>query len=105
MLRDADPAGRRRTAFVDYIAKNAYSLSLAVSLGQVKTLIECPFSMTHSALPPEEMARGVRLRKSEGRSSKDAAEALGKSDDAVRKIYSRALSRLASLMSEADSSS
>jgi cystathionine beta-lyase/cystathionine gamma-synthase len=67
ILKDADPAGHRGTAFVNYVAKNAYSISLAVSLGQIKTLIECPFSMTHSSLPQVEMARhgvlpgGIRL--------------------------------------------
>lgn len=34
--------------FVDYIADNAYCITLAVSLGQIKTLIENPYSMTHS---------------------------------------------------------
>lgn len=38
---------------IDYIANNAYSITLAVSLGQIRTLIEEPFSMTHSALPEE----------------------------------------------------
>jgi cystathionine beta-lyase/cystathionine gamma-synthase len=53
--------------FVDYIAENAYAISLAVSLGQVKTLIECPYFMTHAALPDEEKRRrgivpgGLRL--------------------------------------------
>lgn len=67
VLRDERPDGSVGARFVDYIARNAYSISLAVSLGQVKTLIECPFSMTHSALPPEEMKRrgilpgGIRL--------------------------------------------
>lgn len=67
VLKDATPEGRLGATFVDYVARNAYSISLAVSLGQVKTLIECPFYMTHSALPPEEMARhgvvpgGIRL--------------------------------------------
>lgn len=56
VLKDADPEGKKGSKFVDYIAQNAYSISLAVSLGQIKTLIECPFNMTHSALPPEEMA-------------------------------------------------
>ncbi len=37
-------------AFVDEIAKNSYSITLAVSLGLVKTLIEVPRLMTHSAL-------------------------------------------------------
>jgi cystathionine beta-lyase/cystathionine gamma-synthase len=39
---------------VDYLADHAYTITLAVSLGQLKTLIENPYSMTHSALPPEE---------------------------------------------------
>ncbi|MBK8270927.1 MAG: PLP-dependent transferase [Planctomycetes bacterium] len=46
--------------FVDHVAENAYAISLAVSLGQVKTLIECPFFMTHAALPEaEKRRRGV----------------------------------------------
>jgi methionine-gamma-lyase len=39
--------------FIDYIANHAYTITLAVSLGQIKTLIENPFSMTHASLPPE----------------------------------------------------
>ncbi|MBI5364936.1 MAG: aminotransferase class I/II-fold pyridoxal phosphate-dependent enzyme [Planctomycetes bacterium] len=35
--------------FVDQIAAEAYSVTLAVSLGHTKTLIEMPSSMTHSA--------------------------------------------------------
>jgi methionine-gamma-lyase len=38
---------------IDWIAENSYCITLAVSLGQVKTLIECPYSMTHSMVPPE----------------------------------------------------
>jgi methionine-gamma-lyase len=34
--------------FIDYVADQAYCITLAVSLGQVKTLIENPYSMTHS---------------------------------------------------------
>jgi methionine-gamma-lyase len=30
------------------------TITLAVSLGQIKTLIESPFSMTHAAAPQEE---------------------------------------------------
>jgi methionine-gamma-lyase len=37
--------------FVDDLAKNAYSITLAVSLGLTKTLIEVPGFMTHSAIP------------------------------------------------------
>lgn len=37
---------------IDYVASNAYSITLAVSLGLTKTLIEAPGLMTHSALDP-----------------------------------------------------
>ncbi len=37
--------------FVDDIAKNSYAITLAVSLGLTKTLIEVPGYMTHSAIP------------------------------------------------------
>jgi cystathionine beta-lyase/cystathionine gamma-synthase len=39
--------------FIDYVAAHSYTVTLAVSLGQIKTLIENPYSMTHAALPPE----------------------------------------------------
>lgn len=64
---EARPAGSRGEAFIDYTADHAYSITLAVSLGQLKTLIECPYSMTHSALPEEEKRKrgmepgGIRL--------------------------------------------
>lgn len=37
--------------FVDDLAKNSYAITLAVSLGLNKTLIEVPGFMTHSAIP------------------------------------------------------
>ena len=52
---------------IDYTADHAYTITLAVSLGQIKTLIENPYSMSHSSLPPEERslrgidAGGIRL--------------------------------------------
>ncbi|MFQ5749181.1 MAG: trans-sulfuration enzyme family protein [Planctomycetota bacterium] len=65
--------GRGRAAaqaadkLVDFIGKRAYAITLAVSLGQIRTLIERPGGMTHSSLP-KEVARtcgigagGVRL--------------------------------------------
>jgi cystathionine beta-lyase/cystathionine gamma-synthase len=61
---NAEEAGVR---FVDYIAEHAYTITLAVSLGQIKTLIENPYSMTHAAVPPEEKLKsglrpgGIRL--------------------------------------------
>lgn len=42
--------GQKGQEFIDYVADHAYSITMAVSLGQVKTLIEHPYSMTHSAL-------------------------------------------------------
>lgn len=52
---------------MDYIAQNAYAITLAVSLGQVRTLIEHPGSMTHAAYPAEDQVKlgidpgGIRL--------------------------------------------
>ncbi|MBX3460550.1 MAG: PLP-dependent transferase [Planctomycetes bacterium] len=43
---------------VDWIAKNAYTLTLAVSLGQLRTLIENPGAMTHAAVPPDKRLEG-----------------------------------------------
>jgi methionine-gamma-lyase len=40
-----EPAER----FINYVADNAYCITLAVSLGQIKTLVENPYSMTHSS--------------------------------------------------------
>lgn len=39
---------------LNYAARQGYALTLAVSLGQVRTLIESPTLMTHAALPPED---------------------------------------------------
>jgi len=54
VLKGADGKPSRAEKLVDYLAEHAYSITLAVSLGQIKTLIEHPFSMTHSALPDEQ---------------------------------------------------
>jgi cystathionine beta-lyase/cystathionine gamma-synthase len=48
-LKGGDRAASR---LVNYCSKHAYVLTLAVSLGQIRTLIEKPTGMTHSALPP-----------------------------------------------------
>jgi cystathionine beta-lyase/cystathionine gamma-synthase len=45
--------------FVDELARSAYSVTLAVSLGHTKTLIELPASMTHSSYG--ESGRALRL--------------------------------------------
>jgi cystathionine beta-lyase/cystathionine gamma-synthase len=52
--RAALEAARR---VVDHVAHDAYALTLAVSLGQVRTLVEHPASMTHAALPAAARAR------------------------------------------------
>ncbi len=44
--------------FVNYIAKNAYSITLAVSLGLTKTLIELPNFMTHAVVDEETKKSG-----------------------------------------------
>jgi cystathionine beta-lyase/cystathionine gamma-synthase len=59
-LKHAGPDGRAGIRLMDWIAQNSYCITLAVSLGQVKTLIECPYSMTHAAMPPEvKRERGI----------------------------------------------
>jgi len=45
---ELDPERVDAEDFVDQIARSAYSVTLAVSLGHTKTLIELPMSMTHS---------------------------------------------------------
>ncbi|MFC1520997.1 trans-sulfuration enzyme family protein [Elusimicrobiota bacterium] len=50
--------------FVDEIARTSYAITLAVSLGHVKTLIEVPSCMTHSAYGDEgdkKESHGIRL--------------------------------------------
>ena len=67
VLKGTNAKPSRAEKLVDYLAEHAYSITLAVSLGQIKTLIEHPFSMTHSALPEEQKRsfgmhpEGVRL--------------------------------------------
>jgi cystathionine beta-lyase/cystathionine gamma-synthase len=56
------PEERHRKAdrMVNYIADKAYTVTLAVSLGNIRTLIEHPGSMTHAAIPPDEqLKRGI----------------------------------------------
>ncbi|MBN1638664.1 MAG: aminotransferase class I/II-fold pyridoxal phosphate-dependent enzyme [Ignavibacteriales bacterium] len=69
VLKGKSPAESKENGskFMDYIAENAYTLTLAVSLGHSRTLIEHPASMTHSVVPAEELESraidpgGVRL--------------------------------------------
>ena len=51
---------KRAERFINHIAQEAYCITLAVSLGNIRTLIEHPGSMTHSAIPAEEqVAKGL----------------------------------------------
>lgn len=67
VLKQRSPDDNPGERLVDWIAEHGYCITLAVSLGQIKTLIECPYSMTHAAVPPEAKAAdglvpgGVRL--------------------------------------------
>lgn len=60
ILRDAPGSSAAADRLVDSVAQHAYTITLAVSLGQIKTLIENPYSMTHFNLPPEQkQASGI----------------------------------------------
>jgi methionine-gamma-lyase len=68
VLKGSGAAGQRRAAkLIDRLARDSYCITLAVSLGQVRTLIEHPSSMTHSMVPLKEQVEegidpaGVRL--------------------------------------------
>jgi methionine-gamma-lyase len=52
ILKGSHPAARRTAErVIDRVARESYTITLAVSLGQVRTLIEHPSSMTHSSVP------------------------------------------------------
>lgn len=70
LLKGAEVNGKqspRVEKFIDYIADHAYCITLAVSLGYMKTLVENAYSMTHQAMPEDEKRRmgmepgGIRL--------------------------------------------
>lgn len=70
LLKDAEVAGKqspRVERFIDYLADHAYYITLAVSWGYIKTLVENAYSMTDAAMPEEEKRRmdmepgGIRL--------------------------------------------
>ena len=54
VVKEDDGSGRNGEQLIDWVAENSYCITLAVSLGQIKTLIECPYSMTHQMMPDEE---------------------------------------------------
>ena len=93
---ELDPGRVEAEDFVDEIAANAYSVTLAVSLGHTKTLIEMPASMTHSSYTDAQPtpARGIRLSiglESPGDIIRDLAAAL--EAVAKRRTPARAASR------------
>jgi cystathionine beta-lyase/cystathionine gamma-synthase len=59
VLKGGDRAGAR---LVNHCSRHAYTITLAVSLGQIRTLIEMPTAMTHSALPAG-VRRSARLKR------------------------------------------
>jgi cystathionine beta-lyase/cystathionine gamma-synthase len=69
VLKGANPAESKENAkkFMNFAAQKAYTMTLAVSLGHTRTLIEHPASMTHSMVPVEKLsgynidAGGIRL--------------------------------------------
>ncbi|MCW5946839.1 MAG: aminotransferase class I/II-fold pyridoxal phosphate-dependent enzyme [Fimbriimonadales bacterium] len=50
---EGEDALQRARKVIDYLAENALSVTLAVSLGNIRTLVEHPASMTHAVVPPE----------------------------------------------------
>ena len=62
VLKGSSPAESKEHGrlFMNHAADNAYTMTLAVSLGHTRTLLEHPASMTHSVVPPEKLAeRGI----------------------------------------------
>ncbi|MBX3097711.1 MAG: PLP-dependent transferase [Fimbriimonadaceae bacterium] len=58
MAGDESKSYERAKQLMDTLAEHSFAITLAVSLGQVRTLIEHPASMTHSALSPETLKAG-----------------------------------------------
>lgn len=50
---EGEAARQAGEKLINHVAENAYAMTLAVSLGQIRTLIEHPASMTHAAIPVE----------------------------------------------------
>lgn len=79
---------KKTEKFVNHIAQNSYSITLAVSLGLIKTLIEVPGLMTHAAVPKEKQVEsGIPaklIRMSVG--IEDATDIIEDLDQAFRAI-------------------
>jgi methionine-gamma-lyase len=65
--KNVEETRERGRQFMNYVADNAYTMTLAVSLGHTRTLIEHPASMTHSVVPSDKLLEnkidpgGIRL--------------------------------------------
>jgi cystathionine beta-lyase/cystathionine gamma-synthase len=62
VMKGESPADslERAERVINDIAHDAYCITLAVSLGNIRTLVEHPGSMTHSAIPADEqVAKGL----------------------------------------------
>ena len=58
--KTADESKIRGEKLINLLAKNAYTITLAVSLGNIRTLVEHPGSMTHAAIPgAEQIKKGI----------------------------------------------
>lgn len=79
---------KKTETFINHIAQNSYSITLAVSLGLIKTLIEVPGLMTHAAVPKDKQAAsGISeklIRMSVG--IEDAADIIEDLEQAFSKI-------------------
>jgi cystathionine beta-lyase/cystathionine gamma-synthase len=83
---ELDPHKVEAEDFIDRIAAEAYSVTLAVSLGHTKTLIEMPSSMTHSSYASKEATGPRSIRLSIGLESPgDIIRDLGTALEAVAK--------------------
>jgi cystathionine beta-lyase/cystathionine gamma-synthase len=61
-LRGKTPKQRhdKGEKFINHLAHDAYTVTLAVSLGHIRTLVEHPSSMTHSAIPlHDQLKKGI----------------------------------------------
>jgi cystathionine beta-lyase/cystathionine gamma-synthase len=65
--KDSEEQKENGRRFMNFAAKNAYTMTLAVSLGHTRTLIEHPASMTHSMVPIDKLTElginpgGIRM--------------------------------------------
>ncbi len=81
-------ASKSSSIIIDYLAKKSLVITLAVSLGMIKTLIEHPSSMTHAAIPINEQEKfgidpgGIRL----SMGIEDACDILGDLDTALKLV-------------------